>query len=84
MPASESETANRVTMAIKPLIEGIEGCNVKIQSKLGAGDSYKTIQNLMPIKGEETLDLEHKEGEVWLIDFWATWCPPCQKPMAHN
>jgi len=19
-----------------------------------------------------------------LIDFWATWCPPCQQPMAHN
>jgi len=18
------------------------------------------------------------------IDFWATWCPPCQKPMQHN
>jgi thiol-disulfide isomerase/thioredoxin len=19
-----------------------------------------------------------------LLFFWATWCPPCQKPMAHN
>merc|ERR1719231_2011721 len=19
-----------------------------------------------------------------MIDFWGTWCPPCQKPMAHN
>ena len=30
-----------------------------------------------------TSDVVHN-GEVILIDFWATWCPPCQKPMAHN
>ena len=28
--------------------------------------------------------MKHQEGYVILLDFWATWCPPCQKPMAHN
>jgi len=37
-----------------------------------------------PIDGGDAVDLVHKEGEVWFIDFWATWCPPCQAPMAHN
>lgn len=28
--------------------------------------------------------LAHNKDEVLLVDVWATWCGPCQKPMKHN
>lgn len=77
----QEESAKALSEAVKPLYEGIADVSYKVKVELGAGAPYKAIENVVPIKGGDPVNLDHKEGEVWLIDFWATWCPPCQAPM---
>lgn len=66
------------------IVKDVEGATVKVNIQLFPGCKYDPIRNVVPIKGGDPVTLEHVPGEVWLIDFWATWCPPCQAPMAHN
>ncbi len=36
---------------------------------------------LLPNLNDQPVDLNHYKGKVVLINFWATWCPPCVHEM---
>lgn len=65
--------------------EALAGAEFENEIKSGlVGNQFTGINGCNKVFGGEKYDVTHTEGEVMLLDFWATWCPPCQAPMAHN
>ena len=77
MPESLKEKVDIFNEKILPIIEGLCGIDISLTYNLRVGDNYEKITNIMVLGQDDKIELAHKNGETWLIDFWAIWCPPC-------
>jgi thiol-disulfide isomerase/thioredoxin len=56
------------------------GCSKEEQKK---GALKAPAFSFLSIDGQNTFALEDFKGKVLIIDFWATWCPPCKQEIPH-